>query len=200
MDISDACKSKTNVTITRIGTMVDMTDFSSLCIICDTIISAIVNSLGPQPLYQQILLKFINLMNNPNFNTWYTANKASMPSLHWHVYSFLERIFNHFAKFAMDFGNVNVMSGSSSLTKLNTNPLTKALTVLKAFKDQLTLAQSTNSPSTILAATVSKFSTRTPCINPTLITPASVLVSAFGEHTDPTSQCQAQPLYPRQGC
>jgi hypothetical protein len=32
MDIVDAHKSKTNVAITRIGTMVDMTDFSSLCI------------------------------------------------------------------------------------------------------------------------------------------------------------------------
>jgi hypothetical protein len=35
--------------------MVDMTDFSSLCINSDTIISAIVNSTGPQPLYCQIL-------------------------------------------------------------------------------------------------------------------------------------------------
>jgi hypothetical protein len=69
MDTADAHKSKTNIAITRIGTMVDMTDFSSLCINCDTIISAIVDSSGPQPLYQQILLKFINLMNNPNFNT-----------------------------------------------------------------------------------------------------------------------------------
>ena len=78
-----------------------------------------------------------------------------MPHLHWHVYSFLECIFNHLAKFAMDFGNVNIMSGSRPLTELNTNPLTKALTVLKALEDQLTLAQSTNSPITNLAATVS---------------------------------------------
>jgi hypothetical protein len=69
MNIANAHRSKTNVAITRIGTMVGMTDFSSLCINCDTIISAIVNSLGPQPLYQKILLKFVNLMNNPNFNT-----------------------------------------------------------------------------------------------------------------------------------
>jgi hypothetical protein len=97
MDVADAHKSKANLAITRIGTMVDMTDFSSLCINCDTIISAIVDSLGPQPLYRRILLKFINLMNNPDFDTWYTANKASMPSLHWHVYSFIEHIFNHLA-------------------------------------------------------------------------------------------------------
>jgi hypothetical protein len=118
MDIANAHKSKANVAITRIGTMVNMTDFSSLCINCDTIISAIVDSLGPQPLYPQMLLKFVNLMNNPNFDTWCTANKASMPSLHWHVYSFLKHIFNHLAKFAMDFGNVNVMSGSCPLTEL----------------------------------------------------------------------------------
>jgi hypothetical protein len=79
MDIANAHKSKTNVAITRIGTMVDMSNFSSLCINYDTIISAIVDSSGPQPLYQQNLLKFINLMNNPDFDTWYAANKASMP-------------------------------------------------------------------------------------------------------------------------
>jgi hypothetical protein len=38
MDIADAHKSKTNIAITHIGTMVDMTDFSSLCMNCDTII------------------------------------------------------------------------------------------------------------------------------------------------------------------
>ncbi len=117
-------------------------------------------------------------MNNPDFDTWYAANKASIPSLHWHVYSFLERIFNLFAKFATDFGNDNVMSGSHPLTELNTNPLTKALTVLKAFEVQLTLAQSTNSLITILAATVSKFYTRTHGTNPILVTLASVSVSA----------------------
>jgi hypothetical protein len=69
------------------------------------------------------------------------------------------------------------MTGTHPLTELNTKPLTKALTVLKAFEDQLTLAQSTNTPITILAATVSKFSTRTPNIKPTLFTQASVPVS-----------------------
>jgi hypothetical protein len=49
--------------------MVDMTDFSSLCIKSDTIISAIVDSTEPQPLYSQILLKFVNLLNNPDFDT-----------------------------------------------------------------------------------------------------------------------------------
>jgi hypothetical protein len=123
--------------------MVNMTDFSSPCINCDTIISAIVNSTGPQPLYCQVLLKFINLLKNPDFVTWYAATKGSMPSLHWHVYSFLKKIFKLFAKFAMDFSNVNIMTGSRPLAELNTKPLVKALTVLKPFEDQLILAQST---------------------------------------------------------
>jgi hypothetical protein len=75
MDIADAHKSKTSVAITRIGTVVNMTNFSSLCINSDTIISAIADSTGPQPLYCQILLKFVNLLNNPDFDTWYAATK-----------------------------------------------------------------------------------------------------------------------------
>jgi hypothetical protein len=177
MDIANAHKSKTNVAITRIGSMVDMTNFSSLCINSDTIISAIVDSTGPQPLYCQILLKFVNLLNNPDFDTWYAATKGSMPSLHWHVYSFLKHIFSLFAKFAMDFGNVNVMTRSRPLAELNTKPLVKALTVLKAFEDQLTLAQSTNSPIPILAATVSKFSTRSLGTNSNVSTPAPAPIS-----------------------
>jgi hypothetical protein len=70
------------------------------------------------------------------------------------------------------------MSESRPLTELNTNLLTKGLTVLKAFEDQLTFAQSTNSPITILVATVSKISTRTPGTNPIWVTPASVPISA----------------------
>jgi hypothetical protein len=190
MDIANAHKSKANVVITRIGTMVNMTNFSSLCINCNTIISAIFDSSGPQPLYCQILLKFVNLMNNPDFDAWYAANKGSMPSLHWHIYSFLERIFNLFAKFATDFGNVNIMTRLLPLAELNTKPLVKALTVLKAFKDQLTLAQSTNSPIPILAATVSKFSTRSPGTNSNVGTPdpAPVYASALPENTQ--NQCR----------
>ncbi len=112
-----------------------------------------------------------------------------MPSLHWHVYSFLERIYNLFAKFATDFGNVNVMTGSCPLAELNTKLLVKVLTVIKAFEDQLTLAQSTNSPIPILAATVSKFSTRSPGTNSNVGTPAPVpvLASACPENT--LNQC-----------
>jgi hypothetical protein len=97
---------------------------------------------------------------------------------HWHIYSFLERIFNLFAKFAMDFGNVNIMTRLRPLVELNTKLLVKALTVLKAFKDQLTLAWSTNSPIPILATTVSKFSTRSLGTNSNVGTSAPAPISA----------------------
>jgi hypothetical protein len=71
------------------------------------------------------------------------------------------------------------MTGSRPLAELNTKPLVKkALTVLKAFKDQLTLAQSTNSPIPILAATVSKFFTRSSGTNSNVGTPAPAPISA----------------------
>jgi hypothetical protein len=90
-----------------------------------------------------------------------------------------------FAKLATDFGNVKVMTGLHPLAELNAKPLVKALTLLKAFEDQLTLVQSTNSPIPILAATVSKFSTRSPGTNSNVGTsaPASAYASALPENT-----------------
>jgi hypothetical protein len=80
LDIADTHKSNTNVEITCIGTMVDMTNFSSLCINSDTTISTIVDSTGPQPLYCQILLKFVNLLENPDFDTYCAHWWSSIPS------------------------------------------------------------------------------------------------------------------------
>jgi hypothetical protein len=117
-----------------------------------------------------------------------------MLSLHWHVYSFLECIFNLFAKFAIDFGNVNVMTGSRPLAELNTKLLVKGLTVMKAFEDQLTLAQSTNSPIPILAATVSKFITRSPFTNSNVGTPAPthISTSALPDNTHQNQRCNVK--------
>ena len=113
--------------------------------------------------------------------------KYAIPSLA--QYSFLEHIFNLFAKFATDFGNVNIMTGLRPLAELNTKPLVKALTVLKAIEDQRTLAQSPNSPIPILAATVSKFSNRSPGTNSNVGTLAPVPVSASALPENTQNQC-----------
>ncbi len=85
----------------------------------------------------------------------------------------------------MDFGNVNVIIRLRPLAELNTKLLAKALMVLKAFEDQLTLAQSTNSPIPILAATVSKFSNRSLGTNSNVgtLAPVPVSASALPENT-----------------
>jgi hypothetical protein len=70
------------------------------------------------------------------------------------------------------------MTGLRPLAELNTKPLVKALMVLKAFEDQLSLTQSMNSLIPILAATISKFSNRSPGTNSNVGTPAPVPVSA----------------------
>jgi hypothetical protein len=131
---------------------------------------------------------FSNLIRN----TYATAKdldlmniRSCLISIMFIIYSFLKHIFNLFAKFAMDFGSVNVMTGLCPLAELNTKPLVKALTVLKAFEDQLTLTQSTNSPIPILAATISKFSTRSLGTNSNvgILAPAPIYASALPENT-----------------
>jgi hypothetical protein len=129
-------------------------------------------------------------LNNPDSDAWYAATKGSMPSLHWHVYSFLERIFNLFVKFTTKFGNFNIMNRSCPLVELNTKLLIKALPVLMAFKDKLTLAQSTNSPISILAATISKFSNKSTSTNSNVDTLAPVPVSASALSDNTQNQCR----------
>ncbi len=122
-----------------------MTDFSSLCINMDTIITAICSNEEPQPIFWQILLTFVSIVNNPDWVRW-SESVGAMPNLHWYCYTFLEPIFNCFADFATDFGNGNIMSESCPITKLNTKALVGALTVMKAFCDQINLHQATMLP------------------------------------------------------
>jgi hypothetical protein len=105
------------------------------------------------------------------------------------IYSFLKQIFNLFAKVATDFGNVNIMTSSRPLAELNTELLVKVLTVLKAFEDQLTLVQATNSPIPFLAAIVSKFSNRSPGTNSNVGTLVPVPVSASAPPENTRNQC-----------
>ncbi len=80
-----------------------------------------------------------------------------MPNLHWYCYTFLERIFNCFADFITDFGNGNIMSESCPIAKLNTKALVGALTVMKAFCDQINLHQATMLPIVISQSVVASF-------------------------------------------
>jgi hypothetical protein len=149
MDVLDNHKTKTSTSIARIGTIQDIADCTSLCVNSDTVSMAMFSPEGPQPLYRQFLMMFIMTVNNRNWVDWFAKNGGNMPNLHWHLYVFLKRIFNELTGFAKDFGNVNVISKERLITNLDTRFLTRALRIMRAFIDQIDLAQSTNLPITI---------------------------------------------------
>jgi hypothetical protein len=102
-------------------------------------------------------MMFITTVKNCNWVDWFAKNGGNMPNLHWRLYIFLERIFNKLAGFAKDFGNVNVISKERLITGLNTRFLTRALRSMRAFIDQIGLAQSTNLPITICRDKIYKY-------------------------------------------
>jgi hypothetical protein len=63
--------------------MQNMTDFFSLCINMDTIITAICSNEEPQPILRQILLNFVSIINNPEWVRW-SESIGAMPNLHWY--------------------------------------------------------------------------------------------------------------------
>ncbi len=136
IDIINSQKSTRKTAIARIGTMTYITDFSSLCINMDTAISAICASNEPQPIFRQILMSFVSLINNPNWAKW-AKSVDSMPLIHWYCYSFLERIFNCVADFATDFGNGNIISESRPINELNTKGLINAIMAFRAFRTHI---------------------------------------------------------------
>jgi hypothetical protein len=77
--------------------------------------------------------------------------------LHWHLYVYVERIFNLIADFSKNFGNVNVVTGGRPISELDTRSLTKALRVMKAFIAQVDLAQSTNLPIIVCRSNIYKY-------------------------------------------
>ncbi len=156
MDTLDNHKTKTSTSIACISTKA-MADFTSLCVDSDTVSMAMCSPESPQPLYRQFLMMFIMAVNNRNWVDWFVKNGGNMPNLHWHLYVFLERIFNELAGFAKDFGNVNIISKERPITDLNTRFLTRALRIMRALNDQIDLAQYTNLPITICRDKIYKY-------------------------------------------
>jgi hypothetical protein len=156
MDFADSYKTKGKTAIACIRTMQSMMVFSSLCINMDMIITAICSNDRPQPIFHQILLNFVAIVNNPDWVRW-SDNVGSMPLLHWYCYSFLKQIFNYFADFATNFGNGNIMTKARPITELNTSALKSALTVSKTFCSQINLHQATMTAITVMPGSVSAY-------------------------------------------
>ncbi len=158
MDFPESHKTKGKAAIDCIGTMHSIVDFSSLCINMDTIITAICSNDEPQLILCQILLNFVDTVNNPDWVRW-SENVGSMSLLHWYHYSFFKQILNCFANFATDFGNGNIMSEACPITKLNASAMKSALTVLKTFCYQINLHQATMTTITVMPSSVTAYTT-----------------------------------------
>jgi hypothetical protein len=68
MEFSDSHQTKGKTAISCIGMMIFMTNFSSLCINMNMIITAICSSAEPQPILCQIAI-----VNNPDWVHWYKS-------------------------------------------------------------------------------------------------------------------------------
>jgi hypothetical protein len=134
MDVLDVHKSKAKTPTAQIGTMVSIFNFSSLCIDMDLIITAITTADSLPPILHQFLMKFIRIIISTEWARWYNATHAHMPLLHWHCYSFLDRVFNHIADFATNFGNVNMASENQPMLELDIRPLIRAITTMRHLK------------------------------------------------------------------
>jgi hypothetical protein len=146
MDVVDMHKSKAKTSIAPIGTMMSILDFSSLCINMESIITAIMTTDSPLPILCQFFMKFIRLINNTKWACWYDATHLCMPQICWYCYSFLEKVFNHIANFATNFGNVNIVAENHPISELNIQPLVHAIITMRAFEDNIILHQSLGTP------------------------------------------------------
>jgi hypothetical protein len=102
------------------------------------------------------LLMFIKIVNSHDWVDWFAKNDGDMPGLHWHLYVYVERIFNLLDDFSKNFGNVNIVTRGRPISELNTRSLTKALRVIKAFITQVDLTQSTNLPILVCRSNIYK--------------------------------------------
>jgi hypothetical protein len=154
MNVLDVHKSKAKTSSAQIGTMVSIVVFSSLCINMDLIITAITTADSPPSILHQ---NFIGIINSTEWAQWYNATHIHMPLLHWHCYSFLERVFDHIPDFATNFGNVNIASENQPILELNIQPLIHAINTMRAFEDNIILHHSLGMPIVTMASSIEAY-------------------------------------------
>ena len=80
-----------------------------------------------------------------------------MPHLHFHIFLFVDRIWALLATGATEFSNINVVSGNRPIGDLNVTHHRKAIGVLRALINQITLPQSQGTPIMVQASVTTKY-------------------------------------------
>ena len=158
MDVQDSHKTKMSTSITRIGAITNMRDITSLCInVCATL-SAVTSDTAPDPILKLVMKTIYNITLTRDWDNWILACGHQMPHLHLHFFSFIDRIWALISTGATEFGNTNVVSANKPVTDLNLAHHGKAIVVLKALVDQITLHQSQGTPILVQASVAAKYS------------------------------------------
>jgi hypothetical protein len=135
-----------------------MRDITSLCINVCAILSAITSDTAQDPILKLIMKTICNITLTRDWDNWLIACGSQMPNLHLHFYSFINRIWALLATGATEFSNTNVVSGNRPIADLNLTHHVKAIVVLKALVDQITLHQSQGTPILVQASVATKYS------------------------------------------
>jgi hypothetical protein len=159
-----------------------MQDITSLCINICAVISAITSDKGPEPILRQVLSTISQITINQDWDKWMESCGAQMPYLHFHFYSFIDRIWALLAQGATDFNNTNVVMGNRPINNLNLTHHSKAIHVLKALLDQVSLVQSQGSMILVQASIVTKYCSKS--IPPGMTIPSLTLGSNPTTKTD----------------
>jgi hypothetical protein len=135
-----------------------MRDITSLCINICAVLSAVTTDTAPEPILQSIMKTIYKITLNRDWDEWIVACGSQMPNLHLHFYSFIDRIWALIATGATEFSNTNVVNENRPIADLNLAHHTKAVAVLKALVDQVTLHQSQGTPILVQASVATRYS------------------------------------------
>jgi hypothetical protein len=157
MDVQDSHKTKISTGIACIGAITNMQDITSLCINVCAFLSAITSDTAPELILRMIMTTISQLTLNRNWDNWILSCGGQMPHLHLHFYLFINRIWALLATGATNFSITNVVSGNRLIADLNLTHHTKAIKVLKALVNQITLHQSQGTPILVQASVATKY-------------------------------------------
>jgi hypothetical protein len=112
---------------------------------------------SPQPILLQLLDKVINIVNNPDTDTWVSENFMCMQHIYIHVFAFVDRIVTLVFSGALNFANVNLVTFERPMAEFDLTDYNKAVAVYKALHDQFNLHQSQNTPISVSQSVVIRY-------------------------------------------
>jgi hypothetical protein len=146
LDVAEAQRSKAGTSMNVIGRVTDVKDLTSLLINICTVMMVVTSSDSPKPLLHQILSKIMTLTINSEWEEHMTTCGGSIANVHLLLLSYVDRIWVCFAKFALDFNNINVVTENCPLADHDLSEINKAVAVFLALVEELKRAQAQGVP------------------------------------------------------